>query len=55
MRFSSWLFALFVGTLCLGALASGCSDDATHVTYIGSIDAAPAVPRLGRPDDAGAD
>jgi hypothetical protein len=54
MRLSLWLLALVAGTLCFFALASGCSDDATHVTYLGPIDASPVPPRLGRPD-AGAD
>jgi hypothetical protein len=54
MRFSLCLLAMIVGALGLSALASGCSDDATHVTYIGPIDASPVPPRLGRPD-AGAD
>jgi hypothetical protein len=56
MRPWSWLLALVVGTLCLGALAPGCSDDETHVTFIGPIDASPDPPRLGRPvTDGGAD
>jgi hypothetical protein len=54
MRFSLWLLALIAGTLSAGVFSIGCSDDATHVTYLGPIDASPVPPRLGRPD-AGAD
>jgi hypothetical protein len=55
MRISLCFVALLLGTLYVGVLAPGCSDDAAHVTYIGSIDASPIPPRLGRPDDAGSD
>jgi hypothetical protein len=55
MRISLCFVALLLGTLYVGVLAPGCSDDAAHVTYIGSIDASPIPPRLGRPEDAGSD
>jgi hypothetical protein len=54
MRVASLLFAL-LSVVSVGSSVSGCGDDQTHVTYIGSIDASPAPPRLGRPQDAGTD
>jgi hypothetical protein len=56
MRLPVWLLALALAAVFGGLGAAGCSDDAAHVTYIGSLDGAPDVPRLGHPTaDAGAD
>jgi hypothetical protein len=56
MRISFCLVALVLGSLSVGLIASGCSDDAAHVTFIGPIEASPDPPRLGRPEtDGGTD
>jgi len=56
MRFSGWMIAMALSVIgVFSAAASGCSDEAVHVTFIGPIDASPTPPRLGRPESDGGD